>query len=158
VFTLTLEELLDQTKHEYRTYTSVPGRYKAFTAGPHPVWGTRSLIPSAQRYSPVNAQKSGTDIRFMPMLLFQLGLTAFIMDEALNELIMGTNPGAAAKLYAATHTNTNTNTYTLARTRTPTRTRNDVQERVVLTPAIGACTQVGARLQAARFYASIRKG
>lgn len=64
VFTLTLEQLLDQTKHEYRTYTSVSGRYKAFTAGPHPVWG----------------------------------LTAFIMDEALSELIMGTNPGAAAKL------------------------------------------------------------
>jgi hypothetical protein len=110
VFTLTLEQLLDQTKHEYRTYTSVPGRYKAFTAGPHPVWGTRPLIP--QRYILVNAQKSGTDILFMPMLLSPPGLTAFIMDEALNELIMGTNPGAAAKLYAATHTHTHDRTHT----------------------------------------------
>jgi 8-oxo-dGTP pyrophosphatase MutT (NUDIX family) len=63
VFTLTLDELTDPTKHEYLTY-SVPGRYKSFVAGPYPVWG----------------------------------LTAFIMDETLNELILNTNSGATAKL------------------------------------------------------------
>ena len=146
MFTLTLEQLLDQTKHEYRTYTSVPGRYKAFTAGPHPVWGTRSLAPSAQRYILVSAQKSGTDIRFMPMLLSQPGLTAFIMDEALNELIMGTDPGAAAKLYAATqHAHSHAHAHSMA-------VRNVLRSLQQLGP------QVGAGPQAARFCASIRKG
>jgi len=61
VFTLALGELLDPTKHEYRTYTAISGRFKSFTAGPHPVWG----------------------------------LTAFIMDEVLNELILS-NDGTLA--------------------------------------------------------------
>jgi hypothetical protein len=78
-------------------------------------------------------------------MLSQPGLTAFIMDEALSELIMGTNPGAAAKLYATTHSHAHTHAMAVGNVLCS------------LTPAIGARTQVGVGLQAARFYASIGK-
>lgn len=43
VFTLSFDELLDETKQQYREW-STTARLKVFTAGPYPVWGLTAYI------------------------------------------------------------------------------------------------------------------